>query len=155
MLTGDNEIVANNIGQELGMTKVYANLLPQDKLKIIEEKQADGQIVAMVGDGVNDSPALALSDVGIAMGVDGTDAAIEVADVILMVNDLKQLPKLVGLSHSTMAILKQNITFSLMIKIISFIFIFPGWLTLWMAVLADSGAAILVTLNSLRLLKKK
>ena len=72
-----------------------------------------------------------------------------------MVNDLKQLPKLVSLSHSTMAILKQNITFSLMIKIISFIFIFPGWLSLWMAVLADSGAAILVTLNSLRLLKKK
>lgn len=155
MLTGDNNGAAQKIAKEAGITGIRANLLPDEKVKAIETLQETGSKVGMVGDGINDAPALALADVGIAMGGAGTDTAIETADVVLMADNLEKLPFTVALSNRAMRIIKQNVTFALVIKFIALLLIFPGWLTLWLAVLSDSGAAVLVTLNALRLLHQK
>lgn len=155
MLTGDNQETANKIAALAGIRETYAKLMPKDKLSAIEDLQKRGYRVGMIGDGINDAPALAQSDVGIAMGGVGSDTAMQTANIVLMSDNLQQLPKSISISKKAKTIIKQNIYFSVIIKLIAFILVFPGLLTLWLAVLSDTGAAILVILNSLRLLKFK
>ncbi|TFB13299.1 cadmium-translocating P-type ATPase [Filobacillus milosensis] len=155
MLTGDNEGTAQMISKEANVNRYFAELLPEDKVDAIKQLQKEGHKVAMVGDGINDAPALATSDLGIAMGGAGTDTAMETADIVLMADNLEKLPHTVKLSRKALSIIKQNIWFSLIVKFVALILIFPGWLTLWMAVLSDTGAALIVILNALRLLRVK
>lgn len=153
MLTGDNQRTAEAIGKEVGVSDIQAHLLPEDKLNFIKELRKKYHSVAMVGDGVNDAPALAASTVGVAMGGAGTDTALETADIALMSDDLSKLPFTMKLSRKALRTIKQNITFSLVVKAIALLLVIPGWLTLWIAIFADMGATLIVTLNSLRLLK--
>jgi Zn2+/Cd2+-exporting ATPase len=155
MLTGDNQATAEAIGQSVGVGEIQAELLPQNKLEFIKQLRNDGSAVAMVGDGINDAPALAASTVGIAMGGAGSDTALETADIALMADDLRKLPFMIKLSRQTLQIIKQNITLALFIKVLALVLVIPGWLTLWIAIFADMGATMIVTLNSLRLLNVK
>ena len=155
MLTGDNEGTAKMIASEANVNRYFAELLPEDKVDAIKKLQNEGHKVAMVGDGINDAPALATADLGIAMGGAGTDTAMETADIVLMADNLDKLPHTMKLSRKALTIIKQNIWFSIIIKVIALVLIFPGWLTLWMAVLSDTGAALIVILNAIRLLKFK
>lgn len=153
MLTGDAELTAKAIASDLQLADVRSSLLPAQKLDAMKELQQQYGSVAMVGDGVNDAPALASASIGIAMGGAGTDAALETADIVLMGDDLKRLPYMMRLSKRTLFIIKQNIVFALGLKAIALLLLIPGWLTLWIAIFADIGATLLVVLNSLRLMK--
>ncbi len=153
MLTGDNYSTANAIGEHVGVTDVQSELLPQNKLNVIKQLKDEYKNVGMVGDGVNDAPALAASTVGIAMGGAGTDTALETADVALMGDDLKKLPFTIKLSRKTLNIIKTNIAFAIGIKLIALLLVIPGWLTLWIAILSDMGATIVVALNGMRLMR--
>ncbi|WP_101845249.1 heavy metal translocating P-type ATPase [Halobacillus sp. Marseille-P3879] len=155
MLTGDNEGTAKKIANETGVDRYFAELLPEDKVTAVKKLQDEGKRVAMVGDGINDAPALATADLGIAMGGAGTDTAMETADIVLMADNLEKLPHTIRLSRRALNVIKQNVWFSLLTKLAALILIFPGFLTLWMAVLSDTGAALLVILNSMRLLRQK
>ncbi|CDM44311.1 TPA: heavy metal translocating P-type ATPase [Pseudomonas aeruginosa] len=155
MLTGDNPHTAAAIAAQVGIDAARGNLLPEDKLREVEAHQADGSRVGMVGDGINDAPALARADIGFAMGAAGTDTAIETAGVALMDDDLRKLPQFVRLSRTTHAILVQNITLALGIKAVFLALTLAGEGTLWMAVFADMGASLLVVFNGLRLLRKR
>ncbi|GAE34288.1 heavy metal translocating P-type ATPase [Halalkalibacter akibai] len=155
MLTGDNQGTAHAIGQYVGVSSIQAELMPEDKLNFIKQLKASYGKVAMVGDGVNDAPALAASTVGIAMGGAGTDTALETADVALMGDDLKKLPFTLKLSRKTLNIIKVNIIFAIAIKFIALMLVVPGWLTLWIAIVSDMGATLLVALNSMRLMRVK
>jgi len=155
ILTGDNQITANAIAAKTGIKDVRGNMLPEDKLKAIEELQQRYGITGMVGDGVNDAPALAKASIGFAMGAAGTDTALETADVALMEDDLHRLPLFIDLSRKTGTILKQNITLAIAIKVVFLAMNFANLATLWMAVFADMGASLIVIFNGLRLLKFK
>lgn len=155
MLTGDNQRTARAIAARVGIDEFKADLMPQDKVNAMQKLLAEYQKVAMVGDGVNDAPAMAVSTVGIAMGVAGTDAALETADIALMADDLTKLSYAIKLSRKTLSIIRQNITFALVIKGLILLLVIPGWLTLWLAVAGDMGSSLLVTLNGMRLLRIK
>lgn len=152
MLTGDNRSSAEAIGAQAGVDEVKAELLPENKVTAVEELTQRFGAVAMVGDGVNDAPALARATVGIAMGAAGSDAAIESADIALMSDDLSKLPWLIHHSHRTLAIIRQNIFFALAIKGAFVALTFLGFATLWSAIVADLGASLLVIFNGMRLL---
>jgi Cd2+/Zn2+-exporting ATPase len=153
MLSGDNQHVAQAIAAQAGIDDVRAELLPQDKLDAIDHYETDG-VVGMVGDGINDAPALARADIGFVMGAMGADVAMQTADVALMDDDLRKIPRFVRLSRATYAILVQNIVLALGIKLVFLVLTLVGMGTMWMAVFADVGASLLVLGNSLRLLKK-
>ena len=153
MLTGDNEQTASSIGKRLNMDQIFAHLLPEDKVNLIKSLHHDLGLTAMVGDGINDAPAMAAADIGIAVGGAASGQALETSDVILMANNLKQLPFSIGLSNFVQRIIKQNLAVSLGIKAIFLILALMGLTPLWLAVLADSGMAVVVVLNSLRPLK--
>lgn len=154
MLTGDNRHTAKVIAAAVGVDDFKADLLPEDKLQVIEQLTNEDGKVGMVGDGINDAPALAKADIGFAMAGAGTDTAIETADVALMDDDLKKIPRFIRLSRSTHAILAQNISLALGVKAIFFTLAFTGQATMWMAVFADVGTALLVVANGLRAMRK-
>ena len=152
MLTGDNKLAASKVANEIGMDYVYSNLLPEDKLNILDVIRNKFGNVAMVGDGINDAPALARSNIGIAMGAAGSDVAIETADIALMQDDISKLPYLFSLSRKTMGIIKQNITVSIAIKALFVVLAILGLITLMMSVgIGDLGLTLLVILNSFRI----
>jgi Cd2+/Zn2+-exporting ATPase len=153
MLTGDNRGTAEAIAHEAGMDEVHAELLPADKVQVVESLVAKYGHVAMIGDGINDAPALARASVGIAMGAAGSDAAIETADIALMSDDLAKLPWLIAHSRRTVAVIRQNITFALAVKVVFVILTLIGTASLWAAIAADMGASLLVIFNGLRLLR--
>lgn len=154
MLTGDNHQTAAAIAHELGIDEFHAELLPEDKVTAVKKLLTQYEQVAMVGDGINDAPALATATMGISMGTSGTDTAIETADIALMKDDLSKLAYLKRLSRKTVRIIKQNIFIALFLKGIFVALAIPGLATLWMAVFADMGASLLVVFNGLRVLKK-
>ena len=153
MLTGDNAHTARAIANQVGIDEARGDLLPVDKLQVIESLVNQGGKVGMVGDGINDGPALARADIGFAMGAAGTGTAIETADIALMDDDLRKLPRFIRLSRKTHAILLQNITLALGIKLVFLVLTLSGNGTMWMAVFADVGASLLVVANGLRLLR--
>ncbi|WP_426156405.1 heavy metal translocating P-type ATPase [Pseudomonas sp. TSRC2-2] len=154
MLTGDNVHTAQAIAAQVGIDEARGDLLPTDKLQAIEDLYKKGHRVGMVGDGINDAPALARAEIGFAMAAAGTDTAIETADVALMDDDLRKIPAFISLSRNTASILKQNIALALVIKAIFLGVTFAGLATMWMAVFADMGVSLLVVFNGLRLLRK-
>ncbi|CAB3390045.1 putative cadmium-transporting ATPase [Kyrpidia spormannii] len=153
LLTGDNQATARAIGRTVGVDEVRAGLLPEDKVRAVSELRQWYGRVGMVGDGVNDAPALVAATTGIAMGTSGTDLALEAADVALMNDDLSKVPFAVHLGRVTLRIIQQNIFIALFMKTAALLLAFPGWLTLWLAIVGDMGATLLVTANSLRLLR--
>ena len=153
MLTGDNQATATAIAHEAGIAEARGNLLPEDKLAAIKALQAEHGMTAMTGDGINDAPALAQSDIGVAMGAAGTDTAMEAADVVVMNDDLRRIAETVRLSKFTHAVLWQNIALALGIKAVFLVLAVFGNASMWMAVFADMGASLLVVVNGLRLLK--
>ncbi len=155
ILTGDNQNTANAIAAKVGIEDVRGNMLPEDKLTVIGQLKEQYKVVGMVGDGVNDAPALAKSSIGFAMGAAGTDTALETADVALMEDDLRRLSLFIGLSRKTGTVLKQNIILAVGIKAVFLGLNLAGMATLWMAVFADLGASLIVVFNGLRLLKFK
>lgn len=154
MLTGDNEMTAKAIAKNVGIDDARGNLLPEDKLAAINDELTSHGTAGMVGDGINDAPALAKSSIGFAMGAAGTDTALETADVALMDDDLRKIPQFIRLSQRTAAILKQNIALALGIKLAFLLMAVMGVATLWMAVFADMGASLLVIFNGLRLIRR-
>jgi Cd2+/Zn2+-exporting ATPase len=155
MLTGDNARTAQAVASSLGVDSYRAELLPAQKVDAVRDLREQFGTVAMVGDGVNDAPALATANVGIAMGIAGTDAALEVADVALMSDDLSKLDYAVRLSRRTVSVIKQNIGVSLAVKAIALVLAAFGALPLWGAIFADMGVSLLVTLNGMTLLGYK
>ena len=153
MLTGDNRPTAERVAREVGIDEVHAELLPADKVAAVEDLVRRFTFVAMIGDGVNDAPAMGRATIGMAMGAVGSDAAIEAADVALMSDDLSRLPWLIKHSRRTMLIIRQNVVLSLGVKVVFVLLTFGGFASLWSAIAADMGVSLLVITNALRLLR--
>jgi Cd2+/Zn2+-exporting ATPase len=153
MLTGDSRGTAAIIAGELGVDDVRAELLPEDKVAVIEELRRTYGSVAMVGDGINDAPALASADVGIVMGAAGSDAALETADIALMADELLKIPYTFRLSRRTVRNIRANLAISVALKAAFLVAAVAGVATLWMAIVADAGASVIVVANALRLLR--
>ena len=152
LLTGDNEDIAKYVSSELGISEYYYDLMPKDKVKIVN-KLSKKKKVAFVGDGINDAPVLSRSDLGIAMGGLGSDAAIEASNIVLMDDKLAKIKTAIDISRKTDAIVKENISFVLLIKFLVLFFALLGHAPMWLAIFADVGVTILAVLNSLRTLK--
>lgn len=155
MLSGDHQRAAAAVASQVGIDEAWGDLLPEDKVQRIRDLLAQYDQVGMVGDGVNDAPALALATVGVAMAAMGSDTAIETADVALMKDDLSKLAEAVHLGRRTLSVIRFNVAFALLIKLVFILLALTGHATLWMAILADTGATLLVIVNSLRLLRGK
>jgi Cd2+/Zn2+-exporting ATPase len=153
MLTGDSALVADRIGRELGI-RYEAKLLPEDKVASVKEWKRKGRVVAMIGDGVNDAPALAAADIGIAMGAVGTDVAIETADIALMTDELEKIPTVVRLSRKALHVIKENLIFALVFNTMMVILSAQGWVTMILGAVLHQASSLLVILSSMRLLKK-
>ena len=153
VLSGDNQGTVDLVAEELGLTEAHGNLLPEDKADYLKELQAQGQIVAFVGDGVNDSPSLALADIGIAMG-SGTDVAIETSDVVLMNSNMSRLPHALGLTKATANNMKQNIVIAVgtVLVLLAAVF-FSDWMNMSIGMLVHEGSILVVILNGMRLLR--
>jgi len=155
MLTGDTRRVAEGIASQVGVDEVRAQLLPEDKLDAITRLQGEGWRVAMVGDGVNDAPALAAADVGVAMGAAGAAVAIETADIALMNDDLLKLPQAIDLARRTVAVVRQNITIALLTVVALLIGVFAGGVTMAIGMLLHEVSVLVVILNATRLLRRR
>jgi Cd2+/Zn2+-exporting ATPase len=154
LITGDTRQTAEAIGKDVGIAEIHAELLPADKVRVVEDLVTRYAHVAMVGDGVNDGPALAASSVGIAMGVSGTDVALETADVVLTTDDLEKIPYAVALGRQALRVVKQNLVLGLGMIVILVASDLLGWITLPWGVVGHEGSTLLVTLNGLRLLRQ-
>ena len=157
MLTGDRKAAGEEVAGKLGLDQVYTDLLPQDKVTKVEEllkTKKEGSNLAFVGDGINDTPVLARSDIGFAMGAIGSDAAIEAADIVIMDDDIRKISKTMRISRFTLGIVKQNIVFALVVKIGIIILSALGFANMWIAVFGDVGVAVLCILNAMRILSK-
>ena len=155
MLTGDNPATARHIAGEVGISRVEAGLMPEQKIEFIHELVARDKAVGMVGDGVNDAPALAAATVGIAMGHGGTDVALEAADVALMSDDLTRLPFAIDLGRATRAMIRQNVIFSMGVVVALIPLTLFGFVPLSVAVICHEGSTVLVALHGLRLLSRR
>jgi len=155
MLTGDKEGTASVIAKEAGVDEYHADLLPEDKVSHLENCMSESNGVAFVGDGINDAPVLMRSDVGIAMGALGSDAAIESADIVLMDDKLTKLPLAISISRKTMSIVRQNICFALIVKGLILLLGALGFANMWIAVFGDVGVMIIAILNAMRAMKAK
>jgi Cd2+/Zn2+-exporting ATPase len=153
MLTGDSALVADRIGRELGI-RYEAKLLPEDKVVSVKEWKRKGRVVAMIGDGVNDAPALAAADIGIAMGAVGTDVAIETADIALMTDELEKIPMVIRLSQKALRVIKENIAFALVFNSVLVILSTQGWVSMILGAVMHQASSLLVIFSSMRLLKK-
>jgi P-type E1-E2 ATPase len=154
MLTGDNERAAGRIARELGV-RYEGNLYPEQKVIRVKEWKKSGRVVAMVGDGVNDAPALAAADVGIAMGAVGTDVATETADIALMTDDLEKIPQVIRLSRRALHVIKENLAFALAFNTILVVLSAQGWMTMILGAIMHQASSLLVILNSIRLLRSE
>ena len=152
MLTGDIRQAAEAIAKPIGMTHVVSELLPDGKVQYVRDLQHEGQVVAMVGDGINDAPALATADLAITMGAAASDTALEVADVALLSDDLLQLPRFLTLSVRTMHVVAENVCFAILVKALVFVLVIAGVAGMGAAVFADTGVALIVILNGMRLM---
>lgn len=152
MLTGDTQQAAETIAKSIGMTHVVCELLPDGKVQYVRDLQGEGQVVAMVGDGINDAPALAAADLAVTMGAAASDTALEVADVALLSDDLMQLPRFLELSVRTMHVVAENICFAILVKALVFVLVIAGVAGMGAAVFADTGVALIVILNGMRLM---
>ncbi|HET8926303.1 MAG TPA: cation-translocating P-type ATPase [Microbacterium sp.] len=154
MLTGDTRLVAEAVGRATGIDEIHASLLPEDKLDAVARLQADGHTVAMVGDGVNDAPALATADIGVAMGAAGSAVAVETADIALMGDDLLKLPEAIGLAKRTVRVMRQNIAIALVTVVLLLAGVFAGGVTMSVGMLVHEGSVLLVIANAMRLLRR-